>query len=1422
MRLAKCIFVLLVVLVVGCATLQAQTSTSATVLGTVRDASNAVVTGAQVTLRNVATNSTRADKTNAEGYYTFSRVDPGAYTLTVEMTGFQKAALSGLNFDVTKSYTVDVSLKVGTADQTITVSTEAAIELQTTDATIGNLIGSGDLLTLPTISRNALELLTLQPGAMPLSAQGDTSGLSGGGVSGARSDQNAIALDGVDITNIFSPSDSTGSTVVPMNVEALAEFRVGVSNPNASVASASGGQVSVATKGGSNNFHGSVYYYIQNTALNANSWENGHTPVTDPITGNQITSFTPRPPIHDNRGGFTFGGPIRKDKTFFFVNYEPRRFITSYGGSGNTSLNVPSLDFRNGIINFTDPVTLLPAVACLQNSAQATANVTSPGSAFCNTVPVNSNGARISSNCGPTADQPCDPRGLGMSPAVAKLLSFINPSTIGNNPSGNDGIGCSTSPSCQNLTQYLFNTGDPVRDDAFSVRLDHNFSQNLHFVGRYEWIRDTSPAPPGATGQIDLTGASPKLIGAVGNRGDALVAGLDWSIRANLINSLHFGWVRQRQDFATFNQAAIGNKFKVAGTQDASGNYVGFFDGYAGGASAANLFAQPISAPTTNGFNRGKNIQFSDDLNWIKGTHTMVFGADVRWQPTYVTADVAAGQGDFSSVQAISDSVASGTNDIPSGASAADHLYSSMLGLVNHVGYIQTLDSSFQPIPGHPIADLETHTHALYFYFQDSWRMKPSLTLTYGLAWGVQAPFSENKGRLEVLVDASTNKPVDAPTVLATTKADALKGINNNPTYGFVPYGKLGMSGMWNTDWSDIAPRASIAWSPSADSGLMGKLFGNKKTVIRTGYAMVYDRLSGGTIAKLFGQPGFAQDPMVNFPACDASGSGGTLCTPASGDPAMSGFRVGFDGPIPVPGVQATSAPSATNPFVPDVGAGGFLVTTLNPNFKMGRNHMIDFSIQRELPGNMIMEVGYIGRLGRRLPGLYPLNSDPYMFTDVTKLDGTPGSGQSFAQANDCVAQLLRGLPTSAANLGSFGCSSSGVDSLGNLQVASQPWFENQLPAGFGNGCGPGGANVSNTQCMVNGKGDKFVEGNIGGIFGVFARINDARCGPLGTNASTLAQFQSCALSNQQVTDLQQRTSNDFSNYHALTFTLRNRGWHGLTYDMNYTWSKSLDQGGRTQSFINGFDDPWNPSAMYGPAYFDRKHVFNTIFNYNLPFGQGHKLSSGIGAVNRFIGGWSFSGVFRANSGLPLVVAQSGFTYGGGLVTTNNVDMIPTGHNFSTGLNHYDPNTAKTPTGACATFAAALGSTQIGSNSASTGLNYFSDPAAAFCSFRPVLLTTDTRDGRGNPLRGFGMWNLDASIGKETAITERVKVRFSADFFNFFNHLAFTDPLQPPLSPTDFIDVTRPNQFGAISNSFTPAQRPTGSRWIQLGMRVDF
>jgi hypothetical protein len=698
-------------------------------------------------------------------------------------------------------------------------------------------------------------------------------------------------------------------------------------------------------------------------------------------------------------------------------------------------------------------------------------------------------------------------------------------------------------------------------------------------------------------------------------------------------------------------------------------------------------------------------------------------------------------------------------------------LYAAALGLVDSTGVTVVRDANLNPLPiGTPLV-ANTMSHSYSFYLQDSWRLKPSLTFTYGLTYGWQTPPSESQGRFSVLTDTS-GKPIDPLAYLQTKETDASNGVVYNPTFAYMPYRKLGMSGAWNTDYGNLAPRISLAWNPSATEGLLGKVLGQKKTVIRGGYGIVYDRIDAGNAVASTLNEGFSQSLQLPTPPCNTNFTG-SGCNASSLDPVVSTFRVGVDGTIPVPAPDTAK----TTPYIPATN-GEFWVYETDPNLKAGREHLLDFTIQRELPKSLLMEIGYVGRLGRNLPNRVTLNQSPYMFKDVKSVNGGAGSGESFAQAYDAVATSLR--------------SGQAVATL-----AAQPWFEDQLPAGWGaSACGAG---FTNTQCIANNHTQDFIFGGVTNIFSDMGGIRTAAGIP--------------AFNSQQQQDLGVDVSNSNSNYNALVVTLRNRGSHGLTFDMNYTFSKSLDDEGRIQVFSNGYFNSFNPHASYGPSYFDRTHVFNALFSYDLPIGSGHKLNFGGSGVNRVIGGWHVSGIFRASSGVPLVAAQSGLAYGGGVVTSNNVSEIPTisPSSFAGGLH----------TGVTGSAAPCLGAGQTaGTGSASTGLNYFANPGAAYCSFRPILLASDTTSGRSNPLRGFGTWNQDLSIGKTTTITERMKLEFSADFFNLFNHVTFADPGVGGSS--SFMDMTNPAAFGVISAQAVPGNRLSGSRWIQLGLRVTF
>ncbi|MGH9858994.1 MAG: carboxypeptidase regulatory-like domain-containing protein, partial [Candidatus Acidiferrales bacterium] len=296
----------LLALLVACAgSASAQTAATASVSGTVTDQSGAVVPGAEVELLDTATNSTRKVTADENGVYRFVNVNPATYRVTATAQGFKKAVIQSMKIEVAKSYNQAFQLEVGDVASTVEVMAATSAEIQTTDATVGNAIGGTELLRLPTSNRSAASLLLLQPLVMP----GRGVGIDvGGQVAGARSDQTTFLLDGGDSTSNTEGSggynsgfDGTPLPMIPVPVDSIEEFRVGTTNPNATFGRSQGGQVAMITKRGTNDIHGSVYWYHQNDNLNANSWDNNRAGIA-------------KPELKDNRYGFTLGGPLWKDK----------------------------------------------------------------------------------------------------------------------------------------------------------------------------------------------------------------------------------------------------------------------------------------------------------------------------------------------------------------------------------------------------------------------------------------------------------------------------------------------------------------------------------------------------------------------------------------------------------------------------------------------------------------------------------------------------------------------------------------------------------------------------------------------------------------------------------------------------------------------------------------------------------------------------------------------------------------------------------------------------------------------------------------------------------------------------------------------------------------------------------------------------
>jgi len=334
----------------------AQTSTTSSVSGTVTDPQGNVVPGATVTLTNIGTNTARTQTTNQSGNYSFDLIQPGDYRLDVEARGFKKAAITNIHALITKPTEVNAQLEVGSVAETVTVSAGTEAVVNTQDASIGNTFISSQITQLPLEARNVTALLTLQPGVT-----------REGYVAGARSDQANVTLDGVDINEAQSnrpggPSGGGGSNAVPdqdpspdrntvlrFNSEAIEEFRVTTSNPNAALGRSSGAQINLVTKSGSNEWHGSAFEYHRNTIFTANDFFNNRSGIE-------------RPKLLRNTFSGALSGPVIKDRLFFFYNYEGRR-----DASGKSVVEVvPLASLGRGEIRYRSPSGAVTTVTAAQ------------------------------------------------------------------------------------------------------------------------------------------------------------------------------------------------------------------------------------------------------------------------------------------------------------------------------------------------------------------------------------------------------------------------------------------------------------------------------------------------------------------------------------------------------------------------------------------------------------------------------------------------------------------------------------------------------------------------------------------------------------------------------------------------------------------------------------------------------------------------------------------------------------------------------------------------------------------------------------------------------------------------------------------------------------------------------------------------
>ncbi len=1353
---------LLVVCVASALPAWAQSTSSGTVVGQVTDQTGAVVPGAAITITDVSTSSARAATTNANGRFTYVDVDPGTYTVTASKAGFAISKSERVEVKVGITLTVNLALQVGGANVVVEVQSTGT-ELQTMNSTVGNTVTANQLDSLPSLNRDVSTFVELQPGVSP-----------DGSVAGAVVDQSSFMLDGGNNTNdmdgsmsVYTTSfagDPTGGVanqsnavaagptgVVPTPGDSVEEFKVNTANQTADFNSSSGAEVQVVTRRGTNVFHGSVYEYYLDNNFNANTWQNN-------LTG------TPEPDFHRSRFGFRVGGPmlpkLAGGKTYFFFNLEGYRWPQSE----TVERAVPSADMRLGLLSTLDSNGNILTTYNL-NDAQVTSaeGVLYPANANC--TPANGFASGV-----------CDPRGLG----VNSLLHNSGGTGLWdkNMPLSNEAT-CSLGR-CDgvNVLGFKANLAIPQSSNFFVTRVDHDFGDKWHFTTSYRYFK----LKISTDDQVDIGGGVsgdklgvPTSLSKAPQEPSYFVAGLTTDVSSTTTNNIHYSFLKN-----WWAWARAGDPPQISGLAGALEPF--------GETKTQQL--GPYNVNTQQSRTRfwdGHDQMFRDDVSMLRGNHLFQLGGTYQHNWNYHERTDNGGGINYEAVYQLGTTSGAGngvdvSGYIPSDASSATTWgrdYTATLGIVSIAQQAYTRSGPTLAL-NPPLTPAQDKSTIPFYnvYFSDTWHMKKTFTLTYGLGWTLEMPPVEQQGRQIELVDQA-NQLIDIQAYLHSREQAALQGQVYNPIVGFTLVGNSenGRKYPYDPFYGSFSPRIAAAWNPKFDNdSLAGKVFGHDNTVVRGGYGRIYGRLNGVdlVLVPLLGtgliQPVQCIGPIVGDPSCLTPGS----------DPTNA-FRIGVDGmTAPLPAASPT-LPQPLYPGINGIAAGAG--ESLDPHFRPNVVDSFDLTIQRQLHRNVTMELGYIGR---RITHEYQpinMNAVPYMMTL---------GGQRFDKAYaNVVMQYCGGI----AGLAGGNCAATAS------AVTPQAFFETAL-AGTGYCTGYS----SCTAALVANEGAAGTANlTYANVWSLWSDLDggDATCPtpykpPCGFNfARTMMNSPIPGSpdggSGNLTSGVAVNASVGHGNYEAGFFSLKIADWHGLTAQSNFTWSKILSTGSVTQSTSEDTAvDPYDLNRGYGLAGFDRKFVYNMALVYQPSFYRGQQ-----GPIGHILGGWTISPIFATGTGLPVTVG----TINGGGQAFGEGDSV----NFYANGNSEN-----------AVPIAPLPKTGVFRSSTPGQLpNFFANGTAAINSFRQPILGLDNRDGGWGVIRGLAYWNVDLAIRKNFKITERFNFEFNAIFTNVFNHVNFNDPAAVG---GDYLDTSSPSSFGVLpgqANSFSP-------RNMEFGLRLNF
>ena len=1125
-------------------------STGGRIRGTVMDSSGATVAAAQIQLINEATHANREVQSGENGEYIFIEVPVGSYEINVTQAGFKKYVRKGIALDLNQVISVDIALQLGGSTETVEV-TGAPPVVDTTSTQLGAVVNERASTQLPLNQRDVYQLLQLQPGVQSQLGNDTFYGSDKPGVvtvNGGRGRSNNYSVNGGDGNDLFA-----NLPAIEPSPDSIEEFRVITNSFDAEYGRNSGAVVNVVTKSGTNNYHGSFYEFFRNDVLDAH-----------PFT----FVATPKPDFKQNQFGGTFGGPVKKDKTFFFASYEGRRIIQ---GQVSQPVTVPSAEELVG--NFApigqtviDPLTKLPLTNFTGTLNDGTvANILQ-----------NRCGGQLSTGANAALTAVI---GGTSQPYSAIFPNFQVPTTC-------------FDPVAVNLLQYIPGSGSenqiitvPNKTDSgdqFQVRIDHNWSNNQKTSIYYYFDNDHTVDP---YAKFQAAGATlGNFPGVFDTKVQQLNATHTSTIGSTSVNEFRFSYFREAQP--KFNTPSRTNSIQAScvglsaalasacfggGSDtplvDDSGNPLGTnpdFGIHTGlGASKEGLPYISVDGGFVTGNNfegqlpqTGQTFQVSDNFSKIIGNHSLKFGADFRRQEF----DQLLFFNVNGSYTFTSSTGAPTGNDLGFADSYADYL----LGLPN----LYTQGSAQHEL---------VRSNSIYLFAQDSWKIRPNLTLNYGLRWELNTPLSDigqkvqtfRPGQVSTIYPCqlSADDPLSAQFGTGPGSCDAA-GVT---PVGLVFPGDKGVpKGLTNTYYKGFAPRLGINWSPAWHDGWLSKLSGGPgKMSISAGYGIFYNPIEQLVLEQFSAEPPFGgsnsiSNPLFQTPFVDQSGDV---------------FSNPFTGILNPP----RGTPIDWTRFQNSVFFGQFPA-----NLRLQYSDQYNLTIKRELPHDILLQLGYVGSQGHRLLASYELNT----------------SAVTAQSCNDLQAISNFYAPTNPSLSSAFACGPFGEDSAYTLPA-------NSIPSGF----------------TVH-----LPYGNVSSVTGPNANpITLVGLRPFSSPLCQPTTGQGCPANGTPVfSGIFTENTIAKSNYNSLQALFEKRFSHGLQFQASYTWSKTLDNASSFESALN----PLNFNATYGPSAYDARNrfVFNYVWDLPVPKFEGFK--------GKVLDGWEVTGIISFQSGFPIRITS--------------------------------------------------------------------------------------------------------------------------------------------------------------------------------------